>query len=247
MRGARGLREVAVLVVLWIAYTVVRATAGTDVGRAHESARTILGIERALHIDLELAVNQWALGARGVQVAASFLYASCHLVVTGAVLLWLYHRRPDVYRPLRTALVAATAVALACYLTLPTAPPRFVHGYVDVLQRTADVGWWPGTAGSGSVPTNELAAFPSMHAGWALWVGLALVIGTRSVLPKVVGLTYALTVAAVVVLTANHWVLDVVAGWAVVLVPTVWLVRRTVVTADRAPAQVLTVTSKANA
>jgi membrane-associated phospholipid phosphatase len=144
------------------------------------------------------------------------------------VLLWLYHRRPAVYRPLRTALVAATAVALACYLALPTAPPRFVPGYADILHRTADVGWWPASAGAGSVPTNELAAFPSMHAGWALWVGIALLVATRSLVPKVLAVVYALAVTAVVVLTANHWVLDVVAGWVAVALPAAWLLRRAV-------------------
>ena len=202
-RRARGPREVAVLVVFWIAYTVVRATAGTDVHGAHESARSILALERTLHLDIEAAVNQWALGVRGVQVVASFMYASCHLAVTGAVLLWLYHRRPGAYRPLRTALVVATAIALACYLALPTAPPRFLPGYADIMQRTADVGWWP--AGPSSVPTNELAAFPSMHAGWSLWVALALLVSARSLVPKVLGVAYALAVAAVIVLTANHW------------------------------------------
>jgi hypothetical protein len=225
-RRARGLRELAVLVVLWIGYTVVRATAGTDVRGAHESARTILHLERALHLDIELAVNQWALGLRGVEVAASFMYATCHLLVTGLVLLWLYHWHPAAYRPLRTALVAATAFALACYLALPTAPPRFVAGYVDVLQRTADVGWWPATSGAGPAPTNELAAFPSMHAGWSLWVGIALVVAGRRLVTKVIGVAYTVTVAAVVVLTANHWVLDVLAGWAAVVVPVVWCLHR---------------------
>ena len=232
-RGARGLRELALLVLLWIGYTVVRATAGTDVHAAHGSALGILGIERTLHIDVEQALDHWAAGVRGVEVVASFWYASLHLVVTGTVLLWLYLRHPDAYRPLRRALVIATGVALVCYLALPTAPPRLLPGYTDILQRTADVGWWPGAGAAGSVPTNELAAFPSMHAGWSLWVGLALVVAARTPAVRWLGGCYALGTAAVVVLTGNHWILDVVAGWVAVAVPALWLLRRADLRTDR--------------
>lgn len=221
------------LVLLWIGYTVVRATAGTDVAAAHGSALRILHLEGALHIDVEQALDHWAASVHGVEVVTSFWYASLHLVVTGCVLLWLYLRHPEAYRPLRTALVVATGAALVGYLLLPTAPPRLVPGYVDILQRTADVGWWPGAGAGGSVPTNELAAFPSMHAGWSLWVGLALVVAARTPAVRWAGACYALGTAAVVVLTGNHWVLDVVVGWVAVAVPAVVLLRRAGLPAHR--------------
>lgn len=234
-RGARGLRELALLVVLWIGYTLVRATAGTDVAAARGSALGILRIERALHVDVEQSLDRWVTGVRGVEVVASFWYASLHLLVTGSVLLWLYLRHPDAYRPLRRALVVATGIALVCYLALPTAPPRLLPGYTDILERTADVGWWPAAGGASSVPTNELAAFPSMHAGWSLWVGLALVVAARRRVVRWLGACYALGTAAVVVLTANHWVLDVVVGWVVVAVPAVWLLCGTARPVDPTP------------
>ena len=62
-------------------------------------------------------------------------------------------------------------------MLMPTAPPRFIGGYVDVLSLHAADGWWGADAsaprGLGGL-TNELAAFPSLHAGWSLWVALAL-------------------------------------------------------------------------
>ena len=57
---------------------------------------------------------------------------------------------------------------------LPTAPPRLFGGYTDVLALTSADGWWGGDAsapkGLGGL-TNQLAAFPSLHAGWALLGG----------------------------------------------------------------------------
>ena len=99
------------------------------------------------------------------------------------------------------------------------APPRFVEGYTDVLALHSGVGWWGADAsaprGLGDL-TNELAAFPSLHAGWALWVALVLASAGVGRAWRVAGFVYALTTAFVVVGTGNHWLLDVVGGWIVV-------------------------------
>ena len=64
--------------------------------------------------------------------------------------------------------------------------------------------------------TNELAAMPSMHAGWALWVALAVHLLTTSRLLRGLGWAHVLLTAVVVVATGNHWVLDVLIGWLLV-------------------------------
>ena len=81
-------------------------------------------------------------------------------------------------------------------------------------------GWWGEAAsapqGMGWM-TNQLAAFPSMHAGWALWVALAISAATANRALRAAGWAHAVITAVVVVGTGNHWLLDVVAGWAVVV------------------------------
>ena len=93
-------------------------------------------------------------------------------------------------------------------------------GYVDVLSRHADLGWWGSDAsapqGLGGL-TNELAAFPSLHAGWSLWVALAATTATASRLARGLAWAYAATTAVVVIGTANHWTVDVLVGWMVAL------------------------------
>jgi hypothetical protein len=63
--------------------------------------------------------------------------------------------------------------------------------------------------------TNQYAAMPSLHVGWALWCGVTLWRhgGTRAA--KVLGVLYPLGTALVVMGTANHYLLDAVAGVAV--------------------------------
>jgi hypothetical protein len=71
--------------------------------------------------------------------------------------------------------------------------------------------------------TNELAAFPSLHAGWALWVALVVRRTTTRPWARGLGWLHAGITAIVVVGTGNHWILDVCAGWALVIVA-MWLV-----------------------
>lgn len=102
---------------------------------------------------------------------------------------------------------------------MPTAPHRLTGGFVDVLDLHSAQGWWGGDAsaprGLGGL-TNQLAALPSLHAGWALWVADVLQRHARAPW-RLLGWLHAGITAVVVVGTGNHWVLDVVSGWAVVL------------------------------
>jgi hypothetical protein len=87
-------------------------------------------------------------------------------------------------------------------------------GYVDVLAQTAPYGWWSDHA---SAPvgldglTNELAAMPSLHVGWAIWVAWA-VAGHTGRRGRTLAIAYAVGTVIVVIGTGNHWVLDAVAG-----------------------------------
>ena len=142
------------------------------------------------------------------------------------MLVWLYRKGPAHYTPARWALVVSCVIALACYLLLPTAPPRMLSGYTDIMSLHAADGWWSTDAsapkGMGGL-TNELAAFPSLHAGWALWVALVVRRTTRNYWARGLAWPHALITAIVVIGTGNHWILDVAAGWALVIVA-MWLV-----------------------
>ena len=154
-------------------------------------------------------------------MAASFYYAGAHYLLTLVVVVWLFRRHRAAYGPARLALVGSTGVALLAYLAMPTAPPRLMEGWTDLLAVHSAAGWWGGEA---SAPqglgwlTNQLAAFPSMHAGWALWVALAVGHVARRRWVTALAWAHAVVTGIVVVGTGNHWVLDVVAGWAVVLI-----------------------------
>jgi hypothetical protein len=219
-RLVRGILELILVLSLWVAYSLSRLFADAAMGPALGRAHDLLHLERHLGIHWEVPLNRLFINNDVIGLVASYWYATLHYVVTAAVLLWLYRLGSHCYVPARRALAIATILGLIAYLLLPTAPPRFMQGYVDVLSLHAADGWWGADAsaprGLGGL-TNELAAFPSLHAGWALWVAISLQRHARWNWLRVLGWLYAAGTAVVIVGTGNHWVLDVVAGWAVVV------------------------------
>ena len=213
-------REIALVVVLYAAYSATRFVVGGDWGAARHHAMDILEVERFLRIDVEHEINHAITPITPLAVFSAYWYATMHFVVTWTVLIVLYIRRPALYRPARTALFAATFIALLGYMFYPTAPPRLTGGYIDTVAATSQYGWWPSAAEqaqNASTVTNQVAAMPSMHVGWAFWVSLVLACLTRRRWLKVLAYGYVGTTTAVVVLTANHWLLDAVAGAGLVL------------------------------
>lgn len=222
LRGAHGIQEVALLASLWIVYTFSRLVADDSLASARTRATEVLHLEHLMHLDIEAWLNHALTPISEIAVPMSFWYATLHYVVTPAVLAFLYFRHRANYPRARNAIVIGSAIGLLCYMLLPTAPPRLMpgSGYLDALARTADVGWWGGDAsapaGLGHI-TNELAAMPSLHVGWTVWVAWAIWRHTN-VVGRALALAYVAGTTLVVVATGNHWVLDAVAGGVVVAV-----------------------------
>jgi hypothetical protein len=87
------------------------------------------------------------------------------------------------------------------------------------MARFAAWGWWNGDSSAAPIAfarfANPYAAVPSLHCAWALWCGV--LVGrhaTRSVV-RVLGALYPLATTFVVTATANHYLVDAFAGWAV--------------------------------
>jgi hypothetical protein len=220
-RWLRAIFEVFLILALWVIYSLARLVADTSMGPALKRANELLHVESILGIQWEGPLNQLFSDHKVLGLAGSYWYATLHYLVTGAVLIWLWRLGADRYGPARRALVIGTLLGLAAYISLPTAPPRFIQGYVDVLSLHAADGWWGADAsaprGLGGL-TNELAAFPSLHAGWSLWVALALQIYATRYWVRALGWLYALGTAIVIVGTGNHWVIDALMGWFVIIV-----------------------------
>ncbi|MFE2107859.1 phosphatase PAP2 family protein [Kitasatospora sp. NPDC059463] len=197
-------------------YTYIRNAAPDRVADATDHARRLYRLEQALHLDIEPALNGWALRAGDwVRDLAQEYYRVLHVTVPLAVLLWLYVRHPARYRTARTVLFAATGLALLGFWGYPLAPPRLVPG----TGLHEEPGGAPGESPLGALTalTNQYAAMPSLHIGWAAWCALVVVGTARTPWVRAVAVLYPVATFLVVVATANHWVLDAVGGVAVLL------------------------------
>lgn len=216
----RGVIELAFLTVVYVGYSASRLLASNDFPAARGRAIELLNFEKTWRVAVEKPLNNFFAREDPVGVFGSFWYATTHYFVTAAVLVWLYRRSATQYVTARRALVVATLIGLIFYLLMPTAPPRLIDGaYIDILREHAQAGWWGADAsaprGLGGM-TNELAAMPSLHAGWALWVALVLIRVRVRPIFRHISILYAVMTAIVIVGTGNHWVLDALAGWVVV-------------------------------
>lgn len=216
--------ELLLVLVVYGAYSTARVLAQGDADTAMQNGLRILNLERALSLNAEHPVNELFTSQAWLGVPASFAYASLHYLVTPLVLLWLYKRRPRHYRLMRTWLLTSTLLGLIGFVLYPTTPPRLLdsdHGFVDTLAYYGEWGWWTDDASAPSGLgdfTNQHAAMPSLHVGWALWCGIALWHhGRRTPLMRVAAVAYPATVTIVVMGTANHYLLDAVAGAAVMI------------------------------
>jgi hypothetical protein len=222
LRGVRrGVRELAFCGVLYVIYTASRLLASDNVEHARGRAKALLEIEHTVRIDWEHAFNTFFVHHQTIALLGCYFYSTGHYIVTLAVLVWLYFKSRSAYLPARRALAVGTLTALVLYLMLPTAPPRLMTGmgYVDILSAHASQGWWGADAsapkGMGDL-TNQLAAFPSMHAGWSLWFAICVFRNSRSWILRLFAVADVLFTAFVIIGTANHWVLDAVVGWMVI-------------------------------
>ncbi|MFI8092616.1 phosphatase PAP2 family protein [Streptomyces sp. NPDC086080] len=213
--------ELPLILLVYACYSAGRLVVRGDVSDAVDHGLAILQIEKALFLNAENPLNRLFTQEPWIGIPADFWYASLHYLVTPVILVWLFRSRAVHYRAARTWLMASTFIGLIGFTLLPTCPPRLLdasHGFVDTMAHYSSYGWWGGEAsaprGLGGM-TNQYAAMPSLHVGWALWCGVILWKYGRTRLARTAAVVYPLVTTIVVMGTANHYFLDAAAGAAV--------------------------------
>ena len=210
-------REAAAIAVFYGLYLLIRGLVTVDISSSISRGDDILRMQEQLGLALEAPLNQAVTAWPVVGLVFAYLYATLHYVVTPAVLL-ATARRPGTYRYARNALAVATALGLIGYMLFPTAPPRLLEaGFTDTMAQWSSAGWWGEAA---SAPqgmegfSNQYAAVPSLHVGWAVWVALVLDRPGRRILSRLAIWSYPAVMTLVVMATANHYFFDAMAGAA---------------------------------
>ncbi|HSZ12940.1 MAG TPA: phosphatase PAP2 family protein [Solirubrobacteraceae bacterium] len=207
------LRQVSLFGAAYLAYRLVRGLVEGDANAAFAHARDLIALERTMHVFVEPSVQAWASGSHFLMVVSSWLYVNAQTSVTVAALVYLYVRHNRNFYFVRNMFMVAMAIALAGYAAFPTAPPRFMPewGFIDSVSNFTGVHVDAHSASINAL-TNLYAAVPSMHVAFALMIGWTLARLVRWRVVRVMWLLYPFLMTFVIVVTANHFIVDAMLG-----------------------------------
>jgi hypothetical protein len=196
--------EFGLIAALYSLWRLARQLPFTHTDGALDRAEHINDFQQALHLPSEISMQHFVVRHDWLAAVVNDYYATVHVPALLVFLVWLFVRHRDSFPHWRNGLAGLTLFCLAIRF-VRVAPPRFVQhlGFVDLSTKYGlDVY---GDVGTGV--SDQFAAMPSIHVGWAAVVAL----GVFSVSPSrwrwVVLLHLPVTIF-VVAATGHHWWLD---------------------------------------
>lgn len=207
--------EFLLVVAVYMAYTLGRFAATKHPNGSYVHAGQVWDLERWLRLPNEADVQQALLGWTRVMDLANLHYQIGYVVSVVGSLAWLYIRHPGHYIWYRRFLTLVTFIGLIGHIVYPMAPPRLLAG-----DRVVDSAQVYGHAVYGPVGTglsNQFAAMPSLHVGWAVVVAVGVVAVLRTPWRWLVVLHPVITLLVVVV-TGNHFWMDGIVATLIVAV-----------------------------
>jgi hypothetical protein len=234
----RAWKEILLVVGIYLVYSTVRnrfgsagGPAGHANGIAYGHALDVIQFERTIGLYVERTLQDWYLGlpAHGLIQVWNVFYGTAHFVITAAALVWLFVRDPSRYPRMRNTLALTTLLALIGFAAFSLMPPRLIDkspddfgppaaaqvdhtGFVDTLDEFPT--FWSFDSGGLRKISNQYAAMPSLHIGWATWSALVLFPLVRRRWARILVASYPFVTLFCIVVTANHFWLDAAAGLA---------------------------------
>jgi hypothetical protein len=223
-------REILQLVLDWLPIVVVLGAYDFSRGAADSlgiapHAQTMIDFDRFVFFGT--TPTEWLqthLYDPGVvhwwDVAFTLVYTS-YFIVPFALAGFLWAGDRLAFLRFAKRLVSLALAGLATYIAFPAVPPWMASemGLLDEVHRTSSTGWevlGVGTAGlfsEGQASVNLVAAVPSLHAGFTALVAMFLWPRVRPALRPLLAL-YPLAMGLTLIATGEHYLFDVVLGWA---------------------------------
>ena len=201
---AQSLREFALVAALYAIWQAARRLPFTHEDGAFDRARMIERFENTLHFPSEISMQHLIINHDWLARFINGYYAIVHVPAALIFLIWAFVRHRDRYPHWRNGLAAVTAGCLLIRF-VRVAPPRFIEelGFVELSDRYG-LGVY-GPVGTGI--SDQFAAMPSIHVGWAAVVAFGTFALTKSRWRWLVLVHLPLTLF-VVASTGHHWWLD---------------------------------------
>jgi len=194
---------------------------------AFEHALYTIKFEQLIGLFIEEPIQQFFLPWTGFIKFWDFFYGFFHTVMVITVLSVLFFKNPALYQRSRTTIIVMNTMALFCFAIFPMMPPRLLnncgklgacdksYNFVDSMAVIGGFWSWDNLEDFG---TNQYAATPSMHIGYAIWVVSSFLPIIKPLWVKILLSIYPIVVLFCIVVTANHYWLDGLFGliaWAI--------------------------------
>ena len=221
-----GVREMVIALSAYGVYNLVRGLFGGSIAEGRENAANLVSLEKALGIYIEPDAQHTFVHHSLGMPFWNALYVVSQVVVLPLTLFLVFRYRRPAYAFVRNMAIISWSAGLVVYALMPVAPPRLLaSGFTDTVSQQT---FFDLDSDFIRAFYNPVAAMPSLHVGMAPVVAWALIKLTPWVWSRALGWAYPVLVAVCIVVTGNHYVLDIAGGLAVVLPAAAlaaWIVR----------------------
>jgi hypothetical protein len=213
-RVYRDVFEIALVAVAFLLYFLVRGAVVDRQDAAFTNANHVIDFERAIGIFWEPRLQEMVLHREPLISLFNFIYFWLDFPLIVMVGMWMYFFRRHEYTIARDAILLSGAISLVIYNFFPVMPPRLLPTgeFVGTIEKYNDLSY---QAQSLRAFVNPYAAVPSLHFGWAMIIGGAMVVTMRHPLLRAFGLLLPWAQLAAIVFTANHYITDAAVGCVV--------------------------------
>lgn len=211
-----GVFDLALIVSAYFFYAIVRANASDQGAEAMMRAKQIVFLERSMGLFWESDLQSLILSSDALIKLFNAVYSYLHFPPIIAVGLWLFVFHRHRYVVVRNAFLISGALSLVVFHLFPLAPPRLLpagYGFVDTLSLFEEVNYH-----SAGDFVNQYAAMPSLHIGWNLLTAIAIISIVKNPAVRGAAALMPVLMSIAVVVTANHYFLDIAGGVAVALI-----------------------------
>ncbi|CAG4906017.1 MULTISPECIES: phosphatase PAP2 family protein [Acidithrix] len=207
--------QLILILVIYFGYELTSSLASGATSVARTNAIREVNIEKFFGFFFESSFQKYFLDhAIWLIKLADIYYTTVHFLLPVLVLVLLFWRYPHRYILWRNTMALLNGFALIVFIVLPVMPPRLLPRSYHFVDTQAVIG------GAGTLDAtlmkdagNLYAAMPSLHMAWALWCTFAIVCVVRKRWLKVLLLLHPIITIFVVIVTANHFWIDLVGGF----------------------------------
>ena len=210
-------REIILLSGAYFIYMFVRKVVvpgAPDMGFGN--AIDVISLEKALGFFWEPEWQAWTItSARALVVFFNWAYIVTFWPILLTIGTMLYVINRPRYKYYRNIVLLSFVLALLGFALFPLAPPRMmVDHFVDTIK-----AFGPTFYASREFANfyNPYAAMPSLHFSWTVLFGV-IFLRIRNNWVKSFGIIYPTVTLLAITITANHYIMDAIAGGALIIV-----------------------------